>query len=185
MSTITAGQQKKLQTLYGQYARHTMDVSTTRAARLQWATERARRPISSFSELTLEEAKHLIDELQRVLGIAETSAPRRQRRRPMDARTAHAAGTAGRRDADHLEATMVGASDTARIQYVLGLLGWDAAGLTRFLQRATSPLKGRAEIRTLSDANKVYWALKGIATAKGVWKDAPGHRADLAARRTA
>jgi hypothetical protein len=170
--TITSGQRAKLQTLYAQYARRSLDASPTREGRLLWATERTGRPISSFSDLSLAEATQLIDGLNCALGV--TGGPKRRPR--LDRRAAENAGTQGRYDQAHPESTLVSPADQARIRYVMGLLDWTEETLQRWLQSGRSPLRGRAEIRTLSDANKVFWALKGMATHKGVWKDSKAYR---------
>jgi hypothetical protein len=173
--TITHRQMKRLQTVYGQFARRSTDITATaaqtpaeaKAARIAWASERTGRTIRSFSDLTFAEAQLLIDWLQGVMGV---KAPATKRPR-LDRRAAQAAGTAGRHDDRNTETTMASAADTARIQYVMGLIGWSEETLQRWLVSGRSPLRGRSAIRTLKDANKVYWALKGIAVRKGVWQD--------------
>jgi hypothetical protein len=71
-------------------------------------------------------------------------------------------GTEGRRDQIHAETTMVSPDDMRRIQWQLTRLGWDQARLDTFLASPRGPLGGRTQIRTLGDANRVYWALKRI-----------------------
>jgi hypothetical protein len=162
---ITAPALKRLQVLYGQYERHSLDVGDpSREARLAWASAQTRRQIASFSDLTVEEGIRLIDGLQRALGAkAPSKTPRRRR---MTRHEAQKAGTEGRFDQIHAETTMVSAEDTERIQAQLTRLGWDEHRLKGFLLSSRSPLKGRTEIRTLGDANKVYWALKHIPARK-------------------
>ena len=160
---ITPQQIKRLQVLYGQYEAHTLDVDRGRAARLTWASERCGRPIASFKDLTLDEGGKLIDTIQ---GVLHTKAPNQTPRKRMSRRDALNAGTAGRRDQATDDTVMVSASDLAAIQNHLTRLGWDQARLESFLTGPRSPLKGRAQIRTLADANKVRWALKRIPAGK-------------------
>lgn len=156
---------KRLQVLYGQLARHTME-GADRASRLAWATLLVRRPIASFSDLTGEEARHLIDTLQAQMGVRVPAQKR------LDRDAAQRAGTEGRRGDATRSSTMVSAADLARIQYALDLLGWSAAQLDGWLRSPSSPLRGRSPaIRTLGDANRVWWALKRMAQARGLWKE--------------
>jgi hypothetical protein len=164
---ISSGQMKRLQVLYGQLARHTQQ-GTDRAARLAWASQLVRRPIASFSDLTVDDARHLIDTLQGQLGVQVPARPRKR----LDRHAAQKAGTEGRRGHASDEITLAGPSEFARIRYVLDLLGWSQAQLEGWLRSPRSPLSRNAtpSIRTLYDANRVYWALKGMATAQGKWK---------------
>jgi hypothetical protein len=164
---ITPGQMKRLQVVYGQLARHTQQ-GADRAARLAWASQLVCRPIASFSDLTEEDARHLIDTVQGQLGIKATVRPRRR----LDRHAAQKAGTEGRRNHDSDEITLAGPSEFARIRYVLEMLGWSQAQLEGWLRSPRSPLSRKAtpSISTLGDANRVYWALKGMATAQGKWK---------------
>jgi hypothetical protein len=161
---ISSGQLKRLQVLYGQLCRHT-DQRADRESRLIWASGLVERPITSFSDLTQNDARHLIDTLQGQLGISESERPRRRRRLSRDA--AYAAGTEGRRGNQSKSSTMVSPADLARIQYALDQLGWTQAQLEAWLRSDRSPLGKRAtpEIRTLGDANRVWWALKRMIDA--------------------
>ena len=181
--TITHRQMKRLQTVYGQFARRSTDITATaaqtpaeaKAARIAWASERTGRTIRSFSDLTFAEAQLLIDWLQGVMGV---KAPAKKKQR-LSRSAAQQAGTAGRHDAAQTnETTMASSADLARIAHVLTLLGWEQALLEAFLRSSRTPLRGRSNpaIRTLSDANKVYWALKRIAERKGVWMKASEYR---------
>jgi hypothetical protein len=163
---ITPAQMKRLQVLYGQLARHTQE-GVDRASRLAWASQLVRRPIVSFKELTLADARHLIDTIQGQLGIKTPARPRHR----LDRQTAKKAGTEGRRGQVSNETTLAGPSEFARIRYVLDLIGWSQAQLDSWLHSPRSPLSHKAtpSIRTLGDANRVYWALKGMATAQGKW----------------
>jgi len=160
---INPAQLKRLQTLYGQYERHTLDVDGGRTARLAWASERCGRPVASFSDLTLDEGRKLIDTIQGVLSV---KVPSKTPRKRMDRRSAMEAGTAGRRDNDSREIRMAGPADFERIQREMDRLGWDVEGLRRFLLGSRNPIKGSQQVRTLWEANRVYWALKNIPARK-------------------
>jgi hypothetical protein len=166
--SITNAQLGRLQTLYSQYARHEIGVGADRESRIRWATERLHKPVSSFKNLTMDDAGFLIDGLQTALGV---KAPLKKRLKRDQARRA---GLDGRKDGSEFdgEPQMATAADQARIQHVLDALGWDQDGLRNFLESQRSPLARRADkhIRTTRDANKVYWALKRIAQSKGAWR---------------
>jgi hypothetical protein len=163
---ITARQLARLQTLYAQYARHEIGVGTDRESRIRRATERLRKPVSSFKNLTMEDAGFLIDGLQTALGV---KAPLKQRPNRNQARRA---GLDGRKDGSEFDNNqqMATAADLARIQRILEQLGWDESSLRKFSESTRWPLKrADKQIRTTRDANKVWWALKRIAKSKGAW----------------
>jgi hypothetical protein len=166
-NAISAGQMKRLQVLYGHLARHTQQ-GADRDARMAWAAELLQRPIDSFKDLTQQEATMLIDTLQGQLGI---KTPAKKRRLDRDA--AHRAGTEGRRGSSSNSATLASAEDWARIRYALGILGWSQEQLDAWLRSPKSPLGKRSSpaIRTLGDANRVWWALKNMAKSRGLWKE--------------
>lgn len=167
MSGITSPQLKRLQVLYSQLARHTQE-GTDRESRLAWASQLLCRNISSFSDLGQDDARHLIDTLQAQLGVKTPS------QRPRLSRDdAERAGNEGRRRDTSNRATIAGPADLARIQYALDLLGWNQEQLDGWLRSTRSPLGKRAipQIRTVGDANRVWWALKGMAQARGLWKE--------------
>jgi hypothetical protein len=181
ISKITPGQMKRLQVLYGQLARHTQE-GADRASRMAWASKLLLRPIASFKDLSEHDARHLIDTLQGQLGVKAGvpgdrsssqgwKAPARPRQR-LDRDAAQKAGTEGRRGYQSKETTLAGKADFARIQYVRNLIGWSQEQLDGWLRSPRSPLSRKASptISTLGDANKVYWALKGMAAARGLWK---------------
>jgi hypothetical protein len=164
---ITRDQMKRLQTLWGQYARKASWDNGGREQRLSWASSITKRDISSFNDLRLSEASDLINILQADLGIKQSSPAVRKRRlrsRIKDRDQAHAAGTEGRRDhRDKL--TIAAAEDIAMIESQLDVMGWTRVRLDAFLRSSSSPLGRRAnpEMRTLGDVNRVLWALKRIA----------------------
>ncbi len=173
---ISKDQLKRLQTLWGQYARHEM-VANSRGERLRWANsvlshaKSARlSPVLSFTELTASEASELINLLQAELRIPETRPnmrPARFSRRYRDRDAARAAGTEGRRG-KRSKITIATTEDLALIDEQLNAMGWTRARLDAFLQSPSSPLPNRAHpaLRTLADVNRVLWALKGIAKAQ-------------------
>lgn len=163
MTTISKPALRRLQVLYAQYEAHSLDCARGREGRLAWATAQTGRAIASFSGLSAEEGIRLIDGLQRAIG---RKAPSKTPRRRMSRSAAEKAGTEGRRDQIHDESTMVSSADLERIQRELVRLGWDQQGLERFLRSPKSPTRGRTAIRTLGDANKVYWGLKHIPSRK-------------------
>lgn len=161
---ISAPALRRLQVLYSQYERHSLDApGKSREDRLRWAAERVGHPVASFRDLSADEGRALIDTLQ---GLLNVKAPSRTPRRRMARKAAEKAGTEGRRDQKHNETTLASADDLARIQQELTRLEWDQFRLDRFLLSSRSPLKGRTRINTLGDANKVYWALKHIPARK-------------------
>jgi hypothetical protein len=165
---ITKPQLGRLQTLYAQLARHEIGVGASRAARIAWATETLHKPVESFSALTMEDAGWLIDQLQQQLGV---QAPLKSR---PDGDQARRAGLDGRKDGTEFANApqMATARDLRRIQAMIAQLGWSHETYANFLASQRSPLAKRADkqIRTTSDANKVWWALKRIAQQKGVWR---------------
>jgi hypothetical protein len=164
---ITLAQLKKLQVLYGQYARRSLNAGTPRQERLNWASERVGRSLVSFNEITVDEAIRLIDDLQAELGVALPQKPKSSfSYRRKSKRDAQQAGTEGRHDQKPGEVTLVSDADIRRIQRMLDTLGWDQARLTAFLASPKGPNRRRTEIRTLGDANRVYWALKRMVPRK-------------------
>ncbi|HKV94931.1 MAG TPA: hypothetical protein VJW20_20465 [Candidatus Angelobacter sp.] len=166
-NSISHAQLTRLQVLWNQYANREM-MKNSRAARLCWASAQVDRELSSFNELTLAEASTLINLLQSEMGIAESSPaarPRRYRSRMKDRDAAHAAGTEGRHGSQD-KVTIATAEDLAMIDLQLQLMSWTRARLDAFLASPSSPLRGRSELRTVADINRVLWALKRIARQK-------------------
>lgn len=154
---ITAPQLRRLQVLYGQFCRHSLDTGTSREERLAFASARIGRKITSYSDLTIDEGKQLIDGLQRALGVA---LPSKTPRRRMSRHQGEKAGTEGRHDQIHSEVTLAGDQDIRRIQREMTRLGWDQQRLDAFLASPSGPNGRSTAIRTLGEANRVYWALK-------------------------
>jgi hypothetical protein len=75
------GQIVALQSLYSKWQAHSIqDAGDQRAARLSWASESVGRAVSSFKELTSDEARRLIDVLKESMGQKLTRQPRPWRR---------------------------------------------------------------------------------------------------------
>lgn len=159
-ASITAPQLKRLQVLYTQYERHSLDCpGSTREDRIRWASSATGRTIGSFKDLTCDEAKRLIDGIQSTLGV---KAPSKTPRRKQSRKAGEKAGTEGRRDQIHPETTLVGPGELQMIRRDLDRLGWDQSRLEAFLRSPKGPNKRSTIIRTLGDANRVHWALKRI-----------------------
>ncbi|MBZ5597465.1 MAG: hypothetical protein LAN83_04010 [Acidobacteriia bacterium] len=168
--SISTGQIQKLQVLWGQYFRLcTLDFAgiESREARLRWAGELLGHPVSSFKELSRQEANVAIDALQRVVERRPENSISRQdgadrglqgrRRRPRGPR--------------HF--VMASKEDQQRIQSAIARLGWTQERFEKWLASRTSPLRGRTAIHSLADANQVWWALKGMLKRAGKWDASP------------
>jgi hypothetical protein len=158
---ITTKQLGCLQTLYSQLARHQLGVGMDREARIRWATERLRKQVSSFKNLSADDAGFLIDSIQNELGV---KAPLKHRL-PRD--QARRAGLDGRKDGQEYSDApqLVTAGHLALIQRLRQQLGWSEESFRKFIESERSPLSKRADkqIRTTTDANTVLWAMKRIA----------------------
>lgn len=167
-STIKPGQLVTLQTLWSQYARHSLDVPRTRdrEERLRWASGNIGRSIASFKELSRDEAATLINTLQMSLGRAVKDRPR-----PRSQSAGQAAGTHGRRGQRTNVEAIASADDHARIQDALTRLGWNEERFAGWLKSPSSPLGKMADpqVRTVAQANKVWWALKNLLKHHGAW----------------
>jgi hypothetical protein len=165
---INRHQMKRLQTLYGQLATHTQEGSD-RASRMQWASSQVGHTLSSFADLTFDEAKQLIDGLQGQLGV---KAPVRKRLPRTDARRA---GLDGRKDGAEFASTpqVVTKADLSVIESYWLRLGWTRIQFDAWISSSRSPLRGSKQIRTTADANRVRWALKGMLVQKGLWTQHP------------
>ncbi|MFC6645486.1 hypothetical protein ACFQBQ_07775 [Granulicella cerasi] len=159
MKRITPLALRRLQTLYSQCATH-LDMGNSREDRLEWASSVTGCKIESFSLLTIAQAKLCIDALQNTIGMPQTKAPTSY----VSRHRAEKDGTEGRNDQIHAEATMVDGTEPVFefIQADMRSLGWDNDRLRAFLRSRSGPNGGRDTIRTLGDANRVRFALKGI-----------------------
>lgn len=173
--TITKAQLTRLQTCYAQMCSHLSGYENTREARLRWASQILGRPVVSFSKLSLDAARKLIDAAQGELGhrapLKATSA--RSQGRKQSAEDARRAGLDGRKvDAEFADQPeLVSAEDIETIRSYYQRLGWGEAQFESWLRSRTSPLRGRKVIRTTADANRVRWALKGMLQDANLWVD--------------
>ena len=74
-----------------------------------------------------------------------------------------AAGTAGRKNANHKVVEMADATDVEMVYQLAYALGWTLQTIKTFIRRQ---LGGRDQLRTMADVNKVLWGLKAIAKRK-------------------
>lgn len=164
MNAISNAQLGKAQTLFSQLLRNqAMDFAGAdpREARLHWAGHLLKRPLSSFKELSRSEAHKLINGLNRALGIA----PQKRRRSAMEA------GTQGRKSsAGNKVDVLAGQEDFDRIRAGIERLGWDEPHFQKWLQSPCSPVPYPHQIRTLADANRVWWAIKRMLIRRGLWE---------------
>jgi hypothetical protein len=175
-SSISLQQLKRLQTLYSQFAREAPDPRIrTRQERLLWASFVVGHPVTSFSELSQDEANTAIAQL-------EKTAPRKKRRaKPMSREAAERHAKDGRWDGEKFSAAPQIASefDLANIAKYYARLGWDRDTFDRWLRSPRSPLGRRSQpkIVTVAQANRVRWALKKMLQARGLWKPVAGAKA--------
>ena len=171
----TLAQIKRLQTCYGQLCTHSIGFENTREARLAWAAEVLGRQIASFSQLTLDQARTLIDAAQGALGHRDPLKPgaKRQQEPKRSAEAAHRAGVDGRAGETVYAASpeIVSAEDIETIASYYARLGWDLSQFDKWIHSRSSPLRGRKQVRTTADANRVRWALKGMLQDAGRWAD--------------
>lgn len=167
---ITKAQLGRLQTLYAQLARHEIGMGLSREERIAWASLRLRKEVSSFSDLTADDAGWLIDQIQTQLGVKAPAKPRKR----LDRDQARRAGKDGRHDGQEFASApqIASAADLATIESYYARLGWERAQFDAWLRSPRSPLKHKAapSIATVADANRVRWALKGMLQHAGKWE---------------
>jgi hypothetical protein len=167
---ITKKQLGRLQTLYAQFARREIGIGQSREERLAWATQRLRKPIESFRDLSSADAAFLIDGLHESLGIPVGAKPRPR----LDRDQARRAGVDGRRDSQEFASApqLASAADLEVIDNYSARLGWTWAQLEVWLRSPRSPLKHKSAptITTSADANRVRWALKQMLVRAGKWQ---------------
>jgi hypothetical protein len=161
-ATISGKQMKRLQTLWGLFARQSKLDGKDREARLGWVAGAIGRQVASFKELTAAEAATAIEAVQKHL------PPELLRRKRPSRDTARAYGTAGRKPGrDNSRSRLAGeirmadAETWHLLEVLLGKLGWTRERLDAFLRSSKSPVHGKA-IRTLAEANRVIWVLKSM-----------------------
>ncbi len=166
---ISGKQMKRLQTLWGIFVKSGFASTNPepRAARLLWVGETIGRQIGSFKDLSAAEAKTAIDAIQKHLPAELLT--RSSSRRALPARpgreTAQAYGTSGRsRLAGANAGGAVRMADAGTLQLLANLctaLGWTRERLDAFLRSSKSPVRS-GRVRTLAEANRVIWILKGM-----------------------
>lgn len=160
---ISPAQRKKLIVLWHDYAKRSLDVvGNERAARLNWASGLMQRKIGSFNELTAMEAARAISALNKSMGLPAHKPRSRER--------GNAAGTHGRRGDERRAAELVGSEDLARIERAIERLGWDRKRFDAWLESPSSPLGRHKQIKTVADANRVWWAMKRLLQREGKWE---------------
>lgn len=154
---ITGRQMKRLQTLWGLFARQAhLDVKD-REARIGWVAGAVGRQIVSFKELSSKEAEMAIDAVQKHLPPELLKRAARPSRR-----TAHAYGTAGRKSAHKTsQVRMVDGPTLELLSKLKARLGWNQEKFDAFMRSPRCPVKSGA-VRTLDEANKIIWVLKGF-----------------------
>lgn len=169
----TRDQVVALHALYAQWEKHSFESgSDPRSARLAWASDAVGRLVTSFSQLTRDEARQLIDLLKGSMGQDLNQKPNPWR--PIRSRDrARAAGTAGRKDADPSLIQIASADDLARVDEAIQRLGWTRDRYEGWLGSASSPVAKGAAILTVAEANKIWWALKNMLRRSGRWYAAP------------
>jgi hypothetical protein len=156
-SQISKNQLRRLQTLWGILYKHTGEAGAegdSRKLRLAWIGLKIGRPVGSCKDLTVAEAKTAIDAMQKLL------PPDLVRKPAADRGQAQAYGRAGRKGAQSKEVRLPDAGTFQLLSNLLFALGWNRARLDTFLHSPKSPVRGT--IRTLADANKIIWVLKGM-----------------------
>jgi hypothetical protein len=159
MAPITKAQTVKLQVLYGQLASRDLSLHKSKESRLAWATELLQKPVVSFTKLTSDEARRLINSACGALGIP-FAAPK-----PYDRTKARRRALDGRHDGQEFadQPQIVSAAALAEIATLYAELGMDKARFDAFMQSRLSPLgAGKWQIRTAADANKVRFGLLGM-----------------------
>lgn len=173
---IRPAQLKRLQVLYAQFARHEIGVGTSREERIAWASGHLHKRLSSFNDMTANDAGFLIDQLQTHLGVKVPVVARKR----LDRDQARRAGTDGRRDGQEFASApqIASAADLVSIEEYYTRLGWGRTQFDAWLRSPRSPLMHKAapSIRTVADANRVRWALKGMLQHAGKWEDRPQRR---------
>jgi len=160
-AAITGPQLRALQTLAARVFSE-LSGEEERAARLAWASQELGHTVTSFRELSADEAGRLIGLLKVSLG--QPLAPRRRRPREL----AHAAGTHGRKGVVISVEVMASEADRATVDDLRQRAGMSAESFANWLGSSrTSPTRGRRDLRTLADCNRARWALKSMLRRAG------------------
>jgi hypothetical protein len=162
-NSITPAQLKKIMTLWRHWWKLHGDADDDeRAARLRYFSSSMKRPIASTKELSRDEAEQAIKGIAAVLPEHLNFKKKRLSRR-----AGQELSQAGRRNKTvSIAEQIVGPIEMKHITNLLDQLGWNMARLEGFLHSPSSPLGGRSVIRTVDDAFKVRYALKGVLSRK-------------------
>jgi hypothetical protein len=150
---LSSSQLRRLQTLWGLFCRQSNLDATVREVRLSWVSGAIGRQISSFKELSADEAATAIDAVQKHLP-AEALWKKRPARR-----AAHAFGTAGRRGQNEKEVRLVDGDTLRLLDALVSKLGWSRERFEAFLKSKSSPVRS-GSIHTLAEVNRAMWAIK-------------------------
>jgi hypothetical protein len=161
VSSISKRHLVKLQVLWQQHAARDLSAGDPRLERLRWASQIVGRKISSFKDLTSREANSCISALNGALGLPLNSNERQRSRQR---------GTQGRKNSGNV-VTLATTEDFQRIESAKHRLGWTQEQLDAWLRSPSSPLGKRFQIRTQSDANRVWWAMKRLLKRAGKWEE--------------
>jgi len=167
-ATISGKQMKRLQTLWTLFWKHVAKGQsleghvgpafiriTERSARLAWIGGQLGRQLGTCKDLSRQEAEKAIDALQAHL-------PKEYVRRRPGRGYARDLGTAGRRGVNARTVRPPDPGQLARIEQLKAELGWSKERFEAWLRSQHGPLRGRAQIRTMGDANAVAWGMKRI-----------------------
>jgi hypothetical protein len=152
---LSSAQLRRLQTLWGLFCRQSNLDAMDRVARLSWASDTIGRPISSFKDLSADEAITAIDAMQKHLPPELVTRKRPARR------VAHAYGVAGRRGRIETEICMVDSETLRLLDVLVAKLGWTHEQFNGFLRGKSSPVRS-GSIRTLAEANRAIWSIKAM-----------------------
>ena len=157
MRKITGKQLAAVQSLYAKSSRSAGDEPDPRAARLAWAASIVGRAVSSFSDLSSEEAATLIDSLKRETGQTVTANPERKRA----VRSARAENVAVFATADDLRTVHLWREG----------LGWSLEQLDAWLASSHSPTRGR-KLLTRAACRATVTALRAMVRRRSTAKPA-------------
>jgi hypothetical protein len=165
--TLSPQQRQALHTLWGAYSRRFLTVAkeNARSERLAWASRNVGRAVESFTELNVGEAAQLIELMKRALGQETKFVPRRRR----DRHAAMAAGTHGRRGRKVNVEMIATREDLEQVDLLRQRLSMTPEQFQSWLASRSSPI-GRhfnSTLRTVSDCNRVRWALKAMLKRAG------------------
>lgn len=159
--SITPRQLRRLQTLWHRWMGPLkLDPERDQQLRHAYIEILTRGRARTTLELTATDAAYVIRKLERVAG----------RRRYQSRALAYVAGTAGRQGYEpHLE-VKVAPVDLRLLDSYAAQLGMTPEQLDHFIARhyGRFGLRGRKDLRTLADLNRVLWGLKAMLRRRGL-----------------